>query len=115
MVFIVLGAATGALFAFLRYPVLPLVPISASLATAALSIGIALGNHPAMIAFEVLGSVAAPQFTFVAVSLTNHLIRSTALIPHAQAAIGRQLRSELEVPHNLPPELAALVAQLKHA
>ena len=85
------------------------------LAVGALLMGIAFGTHPGVIAAEVFGSIAAPQFAFVAVSLTDHLIRSSRLIPRVQAAIGRQLRAELEAPRNLPPELAALVAQLGHA
>ena len=33
-------------------------------------------------------------------------------MPQVQAAIGRQLRAELEAPRSLPPELDALVTQL---
>ena len=51
----------------------------------------------------------------MAVSLTNYLIRRTRLIPQVRAAIGQQLRDELEVPRSLPPELATLVTQLAYA
>jgi hypothetical protein len=115
MVFVVLGVVAGVSFAFLRYPVLPLVPVSALLGTAALLTGVALGNHSGMIAVDVLASVAAPQFAFVAVSLTSYIVRSTMLIPQVQAAIGQQLRFEFEVPRGLTPELASLVAQLGDA
>ena len=54
--------------------------------------------------------VAAPQVAFVAVGLTRHLVLAMRLIPHVQAAIGQQLRAQLEVPRSLSPELAALVA-----
>ena len=74
--------------------------------------GIALRAHPGVIAVEVFGAIAAPQFAFVAVSLTDHLIRRTRLIPQVRAAIGQQLRDELEVPRSLPRELATLVTQL---
>ena len=77
--------------------------------------GIAFGSHPGVIVAEVFGSIAAPQFAFMAVSLADHYIRSTRLIPYVQVAIGRQLRTELEVPRSLPPELAALVTQLARA
>jgi hypothetical protein len=100
---------------FLRYPFLPLLPIAALLAAGAALMGIAFGSHPGVIAAEVFGSIAAPQFAFMAVSLADHYIRSTRLIPQVQAAIGRQLRTELEVPRSLPPELAALVTQLARA
>jgi hypothetical protein len=115
MTFVMLGVAAGVSCAFLRHPFLPLLPISALLAAGAVLTGIACGTHPGMIVAEVFGSIAAPQFAFVAISLTDHLIRSSRLIPQVQAAIGRQLRAELEVPRSLPPELAALVTQLVRA
>jgi hypothetical protein len=36
-------------------------------------------------------------------------------MPQVQAAIGQQLRAELEVPCDLPPEMASLVLRLKAA
>ena len=113
MIFVMLGVASGVSFAFLRYPFLPLLPIGALLAAGALLTGIFFGSHPGLIAAEIFGSIAAPQFAFAAVSLTDHLVRSSRLIPQVQAAIGRQLRAELEAPLSLPPELAALVTQLR--
>jgi hypothetical protein len=81
--------------------------------------GIILGAHPEVIAVEVFGCIAVPQFAFVAVSLTDHLVRRTIrrrrLTPQVRAAIGQQLRTELEMPRSLPPELATLVTQLAHA
>jgi hypothetical protein len=101
--------------AFLRYPYFSLAAIGALLATGAVLAGIVLRAHPGVIAVEVFGSIAAPQFAFVAVSLTDRLIRRTRLIPQVRAAIGQQLRDELEVPRSLPPELATLVTQLAYA
>ena len=115
MTFVMFGVAAGVSCAFLRYPFLPLLPIAALLAAGAALMGIAFGSHPGVIAAEVFGSIAAPQFAFMAVSLADHYIRSTRLIPQVQAAIGRQLRTELEVPRSLPPELAALVTKLARA
>jgi hypothetical protein len=115
MMFVVLGVAAGVLCAFLRYPFFSLAAVGALLATGAVLAGIVLRAHPELIAVEVFGSVAAPQFTFVAVSLTDHLIRRTRLIPQVRAGIGQQLRAEFEVPRSLPPELATLVTQLGHA
>jgi hypothetical protein len=59
--------------------------------------------------------LTAPQFALMAVSVANHKVRSTKLIPQVQAAIGRQLGTELEVPRSLTPELAAFVIQLARA
>jgi hypothetical protein len=113
MLFVMFGVAAGVSWAFLRYPFLPLPLIGVLLAVGAVLTGIAFGTHPGVIAAEVFGSVAAPQFAFVAVSLTNHLVSSSRLMAQVQAAIGRQLRAELEAPLSLPPELAALVTQLR--
>ena len=119
MMFVVLGVAAGVLCAFLRYPFFSLAAVGALLATGAVLAGIVLRAHPELIAVEVFGCIAVPQFAFVAVSLTDHLVRRTIrrrrLIPQVRAAIGQQLRTELEMPRSLPPELATLVTQLAHA
>jgi hypothetical protein len=47
--------------------VLLLAAIGALLAAAVVLTGIVLGTHPGVIAVEVFGSIAAPQFAFVAV------------------------------------------------
>ena len=70
-------------------PFFPLLPASALLATGAVLTGIALGTHPGVTALEVFGTIAASQLAFVAVSLTHYRVRSTRLIPHVQAAIGK--------------------------
>ena len=72
-------------------------------------------NSSRRIALEVFGTIAASQLAFVAVSLTHYRVRSTRLIPHVQAAIGKELRTELEVQRSVPPKLAVLVARLGHA
>ena len=115
MAFIIFGVAIGALCALLRYPVLVMVPLSASLAVATVLNGIITHAHPGVIAIEVFGSVAASQFLYASVSLMHHLVRSRKLVLEVQAAIGQELRTELEVPRNLSPELSALVTQLQLA
>jgi hypothetical protein len=93
--------------------------VGALLGAGAVLTGVILGTHPGVIAVEVFGCIAVPQFAFVAVSLTEHRIRRsirrTILIPEVRAAIGQQLPDELEVPRSLPPELATLMTQLAHA
>jgi hypothetical protein len=119
-VFVVfVGVTLGLLCAVLRvrYPGLVLLPRGALLASGTALSGILLHAHPLTIAAEIFGSVAASQLTYVAVSLTRHLVRwrtpPSRLIPHLQAAIGRKLRTHLEVPRRLPAELSELVAQLE--
>src|SRR5215472_5213843 len=92
MLFVTLSLAVGALCALLRYPFLPLLPTSVLLAAGAVLMGIVCGTHPGLIAAEVIGCIAAPQFAFVSITLADQFIRSTKLVPQVQAAIGKQLR-----------------------
>ena len=117
MVFVCgVAVAAGIGCAFVRHSVLPLVVLCPLLAAGALLSGIHFGAPAGLIAVEVLGSIAAPQVTFMAVSLAlfgfrRYLARSSKLIPQVRTAIGQQLRAELEVPRTLSPDLARLVSQ----
>jgi hypothetical protein len=82
MAFAILGVATGTLCALLYYRVFMMLPVSALLIAAGLG-SIILHAPPWIIAVEVLGSLTASQFAYVAVSLAVHLVRSRAMIPHA--------------------------------
>ena len=115
MAFVIFGVAIGALCAFFRYPVLMMVLLGGLLAVGAGLDGIVLHVHSGVIATEVFGSIAASQFAYVAISFTQHLVHSRELALQVQAAIGRQLPAELEVPRSLPPEISRLVAQLQPA
>jgi hypothetical protein len=122
MVFVICGiaVAAGVGCAFVRYPVFLLLTVCPLLAASALLSGIRFGTHAGLIAVDVFGSIAVPQITFVAVSLAGfairrYLARSSRLMPQVQAAIGQQLRAELEVPRTLSPDLAHLVSQISFA
>jgi hypothetical protein len=115
MAFIIFGVAIGALCALLRYPVLVMVPLSGLLAAAAVLNGIVTHAYPGVIAIAVFGSIAASQLMHISVGLTHHLVRSRKLMLEVQAAIGQELRTELEVPRSLPPELSALITRLQFA
>jgi hypothetical protein len=122
MVFVICGiaVAAGVGCAFVRYPVFLLLTVCPLLAAGALLSGIRFGTHAGLIAVDVFGSIAVPQITFVAVSLAGfairrYLARSSRLMPQVQAAIGQQLRAELEVPRTLSPDLAHLVSQISFA
>jgi hypothetical protein len=112
MVFVVFGVAIGGLCALLRHRVLMMIVLSALLAVGAALAGTIFHTHPWVIVTEAVGSIVALQFTYVAVSLTHHVVRSRTLIPQVQAAIGEQLGGELEAPRSLPPELSRLIARL---
>jgi hypothetical protein len=113
MEFVILGAVIGASCSLLRRRVFLTVALSVLLAVVGTLGGTLLHIDPWMTAAVVFGSVAALQSVYVAVSLTFHFVRFRNLIPPIQTAIGHRLCAELEVPRSLPPELSALVAQLK--
>jgi hypothetical protein len=115
MAFVLFGVTIGALCAFHRCRVLMLLPLGGLLAVGAGLSGLVLHVHLGVIAAEVFGSIASSQFTYVAITLTQHLVRSRELTLQVQAAIGRQLPAELEVPRSLPPEISRLVARLQSA
>jgi hypothetical protein len=115
MAFIVFGVAIGAVCALLRCPVLLLIPLSGLLVAAAVLNGIIIHADTGIIATEVLGSLVASQLTYVSVGLAQHLVPSRNAMLEIQAVIGRELRTELEVPVALPPELSALVTRLQFA
>jgi hypothetical protein len=115
-----IAVAVGLVCAFVRRPVFLLIFLCPLLGAGTMLSGVHFGTPARLIVAEALGSVAAPQITFIAISLAvfafkQRFARSRELIPHAQAAIGRQLRTELELPHTLSPELAHLVSQLRFA
>jgi hypothetical protein len=113
MEFVILGAVLGASCALLRRRVFLTVALSVLLAVIGTLGGRLLHIDPWMSTAVAFGSVAALQSVYVALSLTLLFVRFRKLIPPIQAAIGHRLRAELEIPRGLPPELSALVAQLK--
>ena len=122
MLFVIygVGVVAGIGCIFVRYPVFLLITVCPLLAAGALLSGIRFGTPAWLIVVEVFGSIAAPQVTFMAVSLAHFALRryrarSSKLMPQVRAVIGQQLRAELEVPRTLSPGLAHLVSQLSFA
>ena len=117
MLFVLTGAAAGAYLTTRSYTVFALFPVVVFCAAGAILTAIAAGNDPRIIAVEVLGAIASPQIAFVVVSLRDCLRATNRLrfLQSMQAAIGHELRTELEVPRGLPPQMAALVIKLQHA
>ena len=89
MIFVTFGVAAGVSCALLRYPFFPLVPTGTLFATGAVLTGVVPRTHPGVIVLEAFGSLVASQFAFVAMGLTRVFVRSTRLIAHVQAAIGK--------------------------
>ena len=111
MVFVAAGAAVGTLLALLRGRVLLPILVNAFFAIVVALCGLLLGVS-ALVGF---GSIAAVQVSYLALGLTLDLFPSKNVMPQVQAAIGQQLRAELEVPCDLPPEMASLVLRLQAA
>jgi hypothetical protein len=115
VVFIAVGAAAGTLLAVLRGRVLLVILASAVLAIAVTSICLALGYQLGPSVLVGFGSIATVQASYLALGLTLHLFSSVDFIREAQGAIGQQLRTEFEVPTDLPPKMARLVTLLEAA
>ncbi len=113
MTFVAAAIAIGALCALLRQRVFMMLALSALLVLAVALVGFDLHTRPWVIAAQIIGSITALQFTYIAIGLTLHLVRFRKLVPSVRAAIGAQLRAELEVPRGLTPELSILVARLR--
>jgi hypothetical protein len=110
--FIVVSAAMGTLMAVLRGRVLLVILASAALAitTLCLMLGYQLGPS-ALVGF---GSITAVQASYLALGVTLNLF-SSAEFSEVQGAIAQQLRTEFEVPTDLPPKMARLVSLLEAA
>jgi hypothetical protein len=98
MVFVIcsIAVAAGIGCAFVRYPVLLLIAVCPLLAAGTLLGGIRFGTPAELIAVEVFGSLAAPQVTFMAISLAHfafrrhlarYFARSSKLIPQVRTFV----------------------------
>ena len=115
MVFVTVGAPIGTLLALLRGRILLAILVNAFFAIVIAMCGLLLGYHLGVSALVGFGSIAAVQISYLALAFTLDLFSSKNVVPQVQAAIGQQLRAELEVPRDLPPEMASLVLRLQAA
>lgn len=114
MFLIGVGAAVGTLLAVLRGRLLLVILASAALAIAITLLCLMLGYHLGPSALVGFGSIAAVQASYLALGLTLNLFSSVEF-NEVQGAIGQQLRTEFEVPTDLPPKMARLVLLLEAA
>jgi hypothetical protein len=115
MVFVAVGAPIGTLLDLLRGRILLAILVNAFFAIVVALCGILLGYHLGLSALVGFGSIAVVQISYLALGFTLDLFPSKNVMPQIQAAIGQQLRAELEVPRDLPPEMASLVLRLQAA
>jgi len=97
MIIVVLSAAAGILLALVRVPVFSLVPVVVFFAAVAAGTGIVAGTAPKTIALEVIGSIIAPQYAYLGISLAAELICSSRWASHVRAAIGYHFDAERHV------------------
>jgi hypothetical protein len=112
MTFVFLGLAAGGTCALLRYQVFTMLATCVVVAAGATFVGVVSQTPAWAIVASVVGALAALEFTYVAVALTRHLVQSRRQLPQVQAAVGKQLRAELELPYDLPLKLDALIGRL---
>jgi hypothetical protein len=111
---IIIGGLAGALCGVLCFRVFVIFPIAVILILLGSAIGVTVHAYLWTILAEIVGSIAALQMAYAAVSLSLDWSASSGDVPSfIRAAIGRQLRAELEAPRDLPPELSMLVARLR--
>ena len=115
MVFVAVGAPIGTLLALLRGRILLAILVNAFFAIVVALCGLLLGYHLGLSALVGFGSIAVVQISYLALGFTLDLFPSKNVMPQVRAAIGQQLRAELEVPCDLPPEMASLVLRLQAA
>jgi hypothetical protein len=113
--FVAVGVAMGTLLAVLRSHVVLMILASAALAIVVTSLCLVLGYHLGPSALVGFGSIAAAQASYLALALTLNLFSTVDFMREVQTAMGQQLRTEFEVPSELPPEMATLVLVLKAA
>jgi hypothetical protein len=97
MIIVVLSAATGMLVGLLRFPVFSLVPVVVFSAVSVAGSGVIAGAPTDTIVLEVLGSIAAPQYAYLAISLAGELIGSSRWASHVRAEIRHHFRAEHHV------------------
>jgi len=120
---LIFGAVAGMILGLGRFKVLALLPVIVIVAAGAIGNGLASGLELRIIAFGVPVAVVCPQIGYLVSSLAAGYIvaeylrvRATSRVPaslHAmQTEIGQQLRTELELPRQLPREMVALLAEM---
>ncbi len=123
MVALICGVAAGIGLGLARFKILALLPVILIVAAGTIGSGLATGLEPRLIALAVLVAVVSPQIAYLVSFLvagfivTKYLriraINNVPVLVHAmQTEIGGQLRTELELPKQLPRGMAALLAQM---
>jgi hypothetical protein len=112
---IAFGGAIGTMIALLRGRVYLVIGASVIFALFVSVCGAALGHSLGISLLIGIAAITAVQVSYVALGVALEFFAAENLIPEIQQAIGRQLRSEIKPPRELPPPLANLVQQLRAA
>jgi hypothetical protein len=120
----VFGIVAGAVFGFRRLNFLTLLLL---IAVVAASTAVAAWPRPSFI--DLVAGVALPQLAYIlgiialasAQYIAAMLLRGRAMMRiggtmrSVRNAIGQELRVTFEIPHDIPDEIARLVAQMRQA
>jgi hypothetical protein len=109
---IAFGGAIGTIVALLRGRIYLVIGASVIFALFVSVCGAALGHSLGISLLIGVAAITAVQASYVALGVALEFFAADNLIPEIQQAIGRQLRSEITPPRDLPPPLAHLVQQL---
>jgi hypothetical protein len=115
MELVALSAFFGGFVALLRGRATLVASASAFVAFVVTLCGLLVGHHLAISMLTGLGAVIAVQCSYLALCFALEQFDSENAIPAIHIAIGEQLRSEIEVPRDLPPQLGRLVVRLQAA
>jgi hypothetical protein len=109
---LVFGATAGALLGLRQYAVFGLLPVILVVALGAMAIGFASGYGSGAIVLVLVAAAAFPQLGYLMIWVAKAYRRSPTLPRAAQIAIGEELRTAFQLPEQLPPDMAEVVARI---
>jgi hypothetical protein len=118
MLIVIFGAVGGTFLGLRQFRVVALVPVIFVVAGAAIVRGAVIGLDAHTMIYSLAAAVAVPQFAYFVAALPagyvhlRHIRWSSRLLHTMQIAIGQELRSVYDLPHQLPREMVALLEQM---
>ena len=116
---LIFGAATGVILGLYRFKVLILAPVILLVTIGAVVNEFMTGLGPRAFAFGILAAVVALQIGYLFGLAALEILRPrtndrTPILLHAmQRAIGQELKAAFELPQELPPEMVAILSQMR--
>jgi hypothetical protein len=120
-VLLLCSSATGLALGLARLKVFALIPATIVWSLTAVVAGVLFGVHWGTTAVTLVGGAAILQFSYLVVGLLSEAPKPSAtpraslrldLIRTAQFAIGEELRSQFQIPGDMPRQLRTTMNQL---